>query len=60
MRETIVQAENSGLLQYPRSSSRALRVSSSPWSRYSSSVSRRGGLGFAVAFCTFLPAERWH
>lgn len=58
MRETAVQAEKSGLLQWFRSSSRALRVSTSPWSRYSSSVSRRGGLGPSLALCILLPVEQ--
>lgn len=58
MRETAFQAEKSGLLQYSRSSSRALRVSTSPCIRYSSSVSRRGGVGFSMDVYTFLIGQQ--
>lgn len=58
IRDTTDQAEIFGLLQSLRSSSRALRVSSSPWILYSSSVSRRGGLGPSLALCTLLPVEQ--
>lgn len=58
MRDTALQAENSGLWQKLRSSARALRVSTSPWSRYSSSVSSRGGVGPSLELCTFLPGGK--
>lgn len=55
MRDTVLQAWKSGLLQTLRSSARAFCVSTSPWRRYSSSDSSRGALGASLELCTLLP-----